>query len=600
MYWQNHVQKFVGITSLLVLLLAFSQTIYGIPASTHLAPQGGGVVFSQTIVATGYGFTTLTLGPDGRLYAGTLTGEIIRYGINPDGTLHSQEVINTVRTANGNEARAILGIVFDPAATAENLILWVSNNGPFVVSNAPDWTGRVSRLSGANLEVLQDYVINLPHSYRDHMTNGLDFGPDGVLYVNQGSNTAMGEPDSFWGFRLERLLNAAVLRIDTAAITTPPLDAKTAEGGTYDPFAPNAPLTIYASGVRNAYDLVWHSNGQLYVPTNGSTSGGNTPASPDPLPEACTTRRIDLAFNGPYTGPQVPGLNNISQVHDDFLYRVVQYGYYGHPNPERCEWVANGGNPTENPDPAQVNPYPVGTQPDRNWRGFAFNFGQHYSPNGIIEYQSSVFDGYLQGKLLVVRYSSGNDIIVLTPGGPDLDIIASELGIPGFTGFNNPLDLTENVNNGDLYVAELIGTSANRIRLLRPLIPTATPSSTHTATATSTPSTTPTHTPTLTPTATLTPTQTTTSTIAATPTLTETPTPTPTQTDTPPATHTATPVGTFTNTPTPSFTPTATSTGVHTATPSRTPLPPSTTPTHTPSPTPDVPVVYWVYLPFIP
>ena len=42
----------------------------------------------------------------------------------------------------------------------------------------------------------------------------------------------------------------------------------------YDPFAEDAVVKIFATGVRNAYDLVWHSNGQLYVPTNGSAAGG--------------------------------------------------------------------------------------------------------------------------------------------------------------------------------------------------------------------------------------------------------------------------------------------------------------------------------------
>ena len=43
------------------------------------------------------------------------------------------------------------------------------------------------------------------------------------------------------------------------------------------PFAPDAPLTIYASGVRNAFDLLFTSDGKLYAPTNGSAAGGNTP-----------------------------------------------------------------------------------------------------------------------------------------------------------------------------------------------------------------------------------------------------------------------------------------------------------------------------------
>src|SRR5206468_3085923 len=117
------------------------------------------------------------------------------------------------------------------------------------------------------------------------------------------------------------------------------------DGGTYDPFAPAAPLTIYADGIRNGFDMVWHSNGQLYVPTNGSAANGNTPGTPTPLPASCSTR-LDSPTRGAYTGPAVAALTSVPTAQDDFLFRITQGGYYGHPNPSRCEWVLNGGNPT--------------------------------------------------------------------------------------------------------------------------------------------------------------------------------------------------------------------------------------------------------------
>lgn len=411
-------------------------------------------------------YTSVLLGPDGKLYAGTINGEILRFAINADGTLSVPQSITSLQTANGGN-RMLIGLRFDPSSTAGNLILWASNSA-FTFSSGPDWAGKITRLSGADLENVVDYVVGLPRSTRDHVTNQIDFGPDGALYFTQGSSSAMGAPDSAWDFRTEKLLNAAVLRLDVAAVTAPPLDVKTAEGGTYDPFAPGAPLTIFGSGVRNAYDLCWHRNGNLYVPTNGSASGGNTPATPSPFNPPYTPR-IDQSANGPYNGPQVPALSAVSQTMNDYLFRVVQGGYYGHPNPTRNEYVLNGGNPTSGSDPAQVNPYPVGTLPDRNWRGAAFDFGQHYSPDGIIEYRSNALGGALTGKLLVVRYSGGDDIIVLTPG-LNGDIINAQTGIAGFTGFTDPLDLTENPTNGFLYVAEYGG---QKLTLLRPVPPTA-------------------------------------------------------------------------------------------------------------------------------
>ena len=144
--------------------------------------------------------------------------------------------------------------------------------------------------------------------------------------------------------------------------------------------------------------------------------------------------RIDAAQNGPYVGPEIPGIAVVTQTMNDYLFDIAKGGYFGHPNPKRHEYVLNGGNPTSNGDPAQVNEYPQGVMPDRNWRGFAFDFGQHYSPDGITEYKSGAFGGALTGKLLVVRYSGGDDILVLTPGA-DGRIIKSQSGIVGLTGF---------------------------------------------------------------------------------------------------------------------------------------------------------------------
>src|SRR5206468_3814194 len=135
--------------------------------------------------------------------------------------------------------------------------------------------------SGPNLATVQDVLVNLPRSARDHLTNQPVFGPDGALYFPQASNSSMGAPDTAWDNRSEDLLSAAVLRLDTRNLpATLPLDVKTPDvGGTYDPYAAGAPLTIYATGVRNAYDLVWTHDGKLYAATNGSAAGGSTPSS---------------------------------------------------------------------------------------------------------------------------------------------------------------------------------------------------------------------------------------------------------------------------------------------------------------------------------
>ncbi|HYO08062.1 MAG TPA: Ig-like domain-containing protein [Tepidisphaeraceae bacterium] len=415
-------------------------------------------------------YTALAVGPDHRLYAGTVDGKIIRRDIRPDGQLGPSRVIETVQRANDGP-RLITGIAFDPKATADHLVLWISH-GQFILNQhgkpssvgATEWTGTISAVSGAELADYRDIVVGLPRSWRDHLNNQCVFGPDGALYWSQGSHTAMGAPDEKWGHgRPERLLSAAVLRLDPGkAPADKPIDARTPDGGgAYDPFAPDAPLTIYASGVRVGFDMIFHSNGSLYTGVNGSARGGNVPATPT---DGNAPRRPD---GKPYAGPPVLGLTVAEQDQPDLLLRLERGGYFGHPNPARGEYVLNGGNPTDKSDPLEVTAYPVGTRPDANWRPPAYSFGISASPNGMLEYKSDrrFFGGALDGKILVTRFSGGKDIMVLS-----LDergnVAETITGIAGLTSFNEPLDLTQDPATGCVYVAEYAG---GKLTLLRPI-----------------------------------------------------------------------------------------------------------------------------------
>lgn len=379
----------------------------------------------------------LTLGPDGHLYAGTFDGRILRYAINADGTLLPPQVISTIQQSNRGP-RLITGIRFDPASTPRTLVLWVSH-GAMALEKAPNWSGKITRLTGPDLAMCQDVVVNLPRAYRDHLNNQLEFGPDGAIYFNQASMTSTGAPDRKWNMRQESSLTAAMLRLDPRLITGT-LDAKSLAAPSAS--SGESALTVYATGVRVAFDLVFHSNGKLYVPINGAARGGNTPASPD---------------------RSIPALQNVS-TQSDLLLRVEKGCYYGHPNPARGEYVLNGGNPTDGIDPIEVREYPVGTRPPSNWKPAAYDFGKSVSPNGVIEYQSNTFNGALRGKLLVTRYSGGDDVMILTPG-PNGDVTESVTGVSGLTSFIDPLDLIEDPRTGNLYVAEYGG---QRLTLLRP------------------------------------------------------------------------------------------------------------------------------------
>ncbi len=405
------------------------------------------VKFLKTQVYNGAPLTSLLISPDRKmLYASSLDGNLRRWNIDNSGNL------TNLQTFEGLAGRAIIGIAFDPKNPN---VLWVSHNNPVVPHPAEDFTGKISKLYLSEPDFnasIQDYIVGLPRSAKDHMANSLVFGPDGI-YVSIGANSGQGAPDKPWYYRPERLLTATLLQIDHTRTTGLPFNVQTEpyEGktGNYNPYAPNAPVKIYATGLRSCFDLVWATNGSLYVPCNGGSEGGITPASPPKV-----TPVVPAVINGP--------------TQDDFLFKVVQGGYYGHPNPLRKQYVMDGGNPTSGIDPAEVvareemikgkvglrGGYPVGIKPDVNYKGFTWNFGHDRSPNGVIEYKTDTFGSTLKNKLLFVEYSGGDDIVALAldPNGN----IPSGGATQVVSGLKNPLDLVEDTRNGNIYVAELI------------------------------------------------------------------------------------------------------------------------------------------------
>ncbi|TDT18486.1 fibronectin type III domain protein [Ilumatobacter fluminis] len=452
----------------------------------------------QTLAAGDY-IASMVFGPDGKLYTTTIGQGLYRYDVAADGTLSNRTAVGPTQLLG----RAVIGIVFDESATAGNLSAWVTHASGNIGGETAEWGSAVSYISGPTLSNYEDVFTNLPRSRTDHLSNSLGYGPDGDLYFLQGSNQAAGDTDSSWGDRGETLLTAAMLRFDpdhpavqSAIGSGPAVDVQTADvSSPYDPYAVNAPLTIYATGIRNAYDFVYHSNGHIYVPTNGTAGGGNSPGVnvtpdvgqatsfartgrvPGDYTDACLNHRID---GQPYAGGDVPAYSNHA-TQEDHLYDVQEGKYYGHPNPERCEWVLHSGNPTSGQDPNERtggSNYPVGVQPDSNYDGIAYNFGFNKSPNGVIEYQSRTFGGQLEGRILVIRFSNNNDIVFLQADSETGEILGAQTQegvtgvanstIGGVGNFADPLEIIEDPNTGNLYVNQYDrGGSQQRLYLLR-------------------------------------------------------------------------------------------------------------------------------------
>lgn len=477
------------------------------------------VAFAPSVVGSAKAVTSVEVSPDGAwLYATTLGGALLRWPINSaDGALGEVQTFAPPYFQGPDGPLGLIGLAFDPVDPA---LLWVTDNYPVALwgsqESRPEFSGRVSRVRIADGPAfdgeVETYVRGLPRSCGDHLSNSLRFranpdaasgGPAHLLYLSQGSNSATGKANRSWCYRPERLLSAAILEIDPER--TPPdggfdvasepipedggnrrfgystrlgpilwaldddalkteaisIDSGPHRGGYlrfaadgvasvrrdaaadsavvatfYDPFAEDAPVRIFATGIRNAYDLVWHSNGWLYAAVNGPAGGGAAPDDPNtPIDET---------------------VEKAGRV-EDHLARLARGDYAGHPNPLRGEFVVHGGNPTAAPDPNEVSFYPVGVMPDPRYKPEqVYILGHHWSPNGMIEYRSETGTQALDGALIVVNFSKGNNLRVFSLDDDGAVRVDTSLSDPEGREivFVDPLDLTVGPA-GRIYVSTL-------------------------------------------------------------------------------------------------------------------------------------------------
>jgi hypothetical protein len=246
-----------------------------------------------------------------------------------------------------------------------------------------------------------------------------------------------------FGDRPEQVLSAAVLVADIPQWKVNPAnfngDVASPLGEFVDQFyarkaqelgRPYTDVQIYASGLRNSYSGVFHSNSYLYAPDNGLGVEGTVPPVPrlgGPTDRTKTTLLGEIPIDNPGIQP-------------DLLYRVVQGGYYGHPNPYRDEVVFKDGTFQ-------------GLQPPSNYQQPFYNLGFNKSANGIIEYTANNFFGQLKGDLLLTNFSTGDDLTRLKLSSDGLSVVNSSSLIGGFA---DPLPI-EMGPNGSIFVGEFNG-----------------------------------------------------------------------------------------------------------------------------------------------
>lgn len=219
--------------------------LLALPASSHGAIAAPGYYVFE--FATGLDRpTSLAFGPGGTLYVAEVAGKIV-----------------ALRDTDGNGVADATSL-FQTGLSITTGTVWRS--GGLFVSSREKITKLIDTDSDYVADVVDTVVTGLPFGL--HQNNGIAFGPDDLLYVTVGSlsETEAGDP-----------LAAAIVRYT--------------EAGDF--------VDVFATGMRNPYDLAFYgTKGKLYS-TDNSPSGDST--------LAC------------YEGP-------------DEVNQIVEGGSYGFPN----------------------------------------------------------------------------------------------------------------------------------------------------------------------------------------------------------------------------------------------------------------------------
>ena len=351
------------------------------------------IVFTADDIATIAGPTTLAFGPDGRLYVATVQGKIAAYTLDDNGNVIATQNINTLNNVTNN---GILGIAFSPFDPPSPVRLYVAHNQLFAnggacFEGASPYSGEVSVLTGPNFDTATPLITSLPVSNHDHGINGMQFDNAGNLLICSGGNTNAGIPGCNIGDVPESPFSGGILKAEVwrpdfnGAIqyvdrTTGAVNMDQVFGDDVDPIR-GLDLSVYAPGLRNAFDLVYTTANRIYATDNG----------PNPSFGPASTSATTQSMNDPNEG-------------DEFL-RVEEDHYYGHPNRNRgrCDDRQN-------------------VYHDLNGMSVEGVFSQMLteltpSTDGVMEYRSEAFNGEMRGDIIVQKWNGPTRRIQLSADG---------------------------------------------------------------------------------------------------------------------------------------------------------------------------------------
>ena len=304
-----------------------------LPTARLLSVAGSEMAVSfatQAVVSGLSNPTTLQFGPDGRLYVAQQDGLIKVYNVTQpvpgQWSAVQAETLSLIKNLPNHNDNGLLNTAITDrqvtgllvTGTAANPVIYVTSSDPRIGNfgdlNLDTNSGILSKLTWNGTSWTKvDLIRGLPRSEENHSPNGMVLSADGTkLYLTQGGNTNNGAPSHFFSNTPEYALAAAMLEIDLVALEAipnktftyapgvtstykydlPTLDDPTVSNngaagnetaGGLDvggPFGGNdglnqailpadAPLRIFATGLRNAYDVVLTQSGKLFTIDNG-------------------------------------------------------------------------------------------------------------------------------------------------------------------------------------------------------------------------------------------------------------------------------------------------------------------------------------------
>jgi hypothetical protein len=438
-------------------------------------PPGGDVAFAAALpTEITYKPTSMTVGPDGRLYVLDATGPIRAYTVNANGSLTLNNTYS-VLPAPPEGIWTALGLAFDPSSTAQNMTVWISHS----ITTGPDFSlgvanssrvTRVTNLTGASPQATQ-MISGLPRAIANHAINSIHFDPDDPtwLYIAIAGQTGAGGPNDAnteFGSRPEQPLSSALLKAQVRSGTWSPANngncaSSVSDGnGTASKTVPaTCSVQLVATGLRNMYDFVFASDGFIYGNDNALGVAGTVPKTAAP----------DCQGIVHWTNPNQAGSFDPDEQ-PDRLQRIdpnPTVSYYGHPNPARDQCVFFDGNFQESLFGGTINP-PSNYQPTIKTMN-APGSNQARSFNSVIQYESNAFGSTLQGKLIFTAFGgamSNQGLHYINPSNPSAgpNRITVTRGATNY-GFNQPLPLVE-LPDGRLVVGEFRGRTSPSARIL--------------------------------------------------------------------------------------------------------------------------------------